>query len=282
MPTVRTTTSTTMRLDLLEARALDLVDEDQCRRATSPLSSKRDRHAQDALVVLGGAHRIAHRRAVGLADFLDRFEDDVGGFVGERTVGAQRSVLRLERLHELGRGRDLLHVGREEGDVVAFGRTAGGFDVVLRLELSVGADHPHVQADIGQLLRDQRGLRRPHAGVDRCRRPSAPCREWRGNPCRRRGPDSAALARPCALARFSTSSAAPLAGRWCRRRRSAIFFAFSSWTANIAPAGPCASSRAHTRLVLFEPAVGDLGVGAAGTDQHDVGLSAEPPRPGCR
>ncbi len=57
---------------------------------------------------------------------------------------------------------------------------------------------------------------------------------------------------PSCFAFFSTSSAAPF-GPVVPSSKIAIFFALRSWTANMAPAGPWASSRAHTRLVFLRP-----------------------------
>src|SRR5687767_5064236 len=65
------------RLDLLEARPLDLVDEDHAAGHVA-LVVEGDRHPQDAVVILGGADGVPDRGPVGLADLLDGLQDDVG------------------------------------------------------------------------------------------------------------------------------------------------------------------------------------------------------------
>ena len=57
---------------------------------------------------------------------------------------------------------------------------------------------------------------------------------------------------PSCLAFFSTSSATPF-GPVVPSSKTAIFFALRSSTAKMVPAGPWASSRAHTRFVFLSP-----------------------------
>src|SRR5207247_4122002 len=85
------------RLHLLEAVPLHLVEVDHTAGHVA-LVVERDGHAQDALVVPGGADGVADRGPVGLPDLLDRLQDDVGSLVGEGAVGADRPVLGFEGL----------------------------------------------------------------------------------------------------------------------------------------------------------------------------------------
>src|SRR5882762_2262509 len=122
------------RLHLLEPGPFHLVEVDDAARHVA-LFVERDRYAEDALVVLGCSYGVAHGGAIRLADLLDGLQDDVGGFVGQGTVGTDRPVPGFEGLDERRRRRDLRELprpGPQEDPVVALGGAARGLNVVDR------------------------------------------------------------------------------------------------------------------------------------------------------
>src|SRR3982075_4108625 len=80
------------RLDELEPASLHLVDVERRRRNVAFII-ERDALAEDALIALGSAHRVADRDAVRLANLLHRLEEDVSRLVSERAVGAKLPIL---------------------------------------------------------------------------------------------------------------------------------------------------------------------------------------------